>query len=104
MDHPFPAGPGVEVYPPLEVVGLSNPLVVVPLLLPVVLCGDLRLQQEGYGVCLPHQEVAWSEGAGRPRWQWPHPEGGVRLLASVFEAVASNPGGGVAEYHPLQHK
>ena len=104
MDHPFPAGPGVEVCPQLEVVGLSNPLVVVPLLLPVVLCGDLPWQQEGYGACLPHQEVAWSEGAGRPRWQWPPPEGGVRLLALVFEGVASNPGGGVEEYHPLQHK
>ena len=94
----------MEVCPPLEVVGLSNPLVGVPLLLPVVLCGDLPWQQEGYGVCLPQQEVAWSEGVGRPRWQWPHPEGGVRLLAWVFEAVASNPGGGVEEYHPLQHK
>ena len=94
----------MEVCPPLEVVGLSNPLVVVPLLLPVVLCGDLPWQQEGYEVCLPHQEVAWSEGGGRLRWQWPHPEGGVRLLASVFEVAASNPGGGVAEYQPLQHK
>ena len=83
---------------------MSNLLVVVPLLLPVVLCGDLPWQQEGYGVCLPQQEVAWSEGAGRPQWQWPHPEGGVRLLASVFEGVASNPGGEVAGYKPLQHK